>query len=369
MRVSSPGYRVSMNKENRELADRKKNLIKDEKGAVAVLIAVLLTVLMGFAALVIDVGSVYQERRREQNASDAAALAGVQELPKDPAAAEAIAEEYVNRNNQAASEKVIGVSDTFIANDTVSVSLSNSGSPLYFARLLGVDSAQVGAIATAVVVSPTAYGYGVMPFGVMATNEAAAEGSTFGYEFGQLVTLKQPAGEGSSGNYHIVALNEDSSKSGAGFIYDSVAGGGVPNPVNKGSEFFTKTGTDGTKLTGSLNSWIDGDSHTFADISINKYGLINIKGHDEPTACHRLIVVPVIVNPEYPEGDPLRYNWPSGSKSIQVVDFAYFFVENVGTQGMNSYIDGRFVRVVGEDRASGYGEVSPTGAVVFRLID
>lgn len=47
---------------------------KDE-GATAVIVAILMTVLLGMGAIVIDVGSWYAERRQLQNGADAAALA------------------------------------------------------------------------------------------------------------------------------------------------------------------------------------------------------------------------------------------------------------------------------------------------------
>lgn len=51
-----------------------------EKGAVAVLVAVLLLFLIGMVALVVDVGYLYATRSELQNAADAAALAGARQL-------------------------------------------------------------------------------------------------------------------------------------------------------------------------------------------------------------------------------------------------------------------------------------------------
>jgi uncharacterized membrane protein len=48
---------------------------------VVVLVVVMLVVLLGFAALVIDVGYAYYAHRQLQASADAAALAGAQELP------------------------------------------------------------------------------------------------------------------------------------------------------------------------------------------------------------------------------------------------------------------------------------------------
>jgi hypothetical protein len=50
-------------------------VVNDERGSVAVIVALLMVVLIGFAALAIDVASLYQERRTLQNGADAGALA------------------------------------------------------------------------------------------------------------------------------------------------------------------------------------------------------------------------------------------------------------------------------------------------------
>ena len=56
------------------------NFIKNEKGNVFILVALYLVVLLGIMVLVIDVGSLYLNRRQVVNAADAAALAGAQEI-------------------------------------------------------------------------------------------------------------------------------------------------------------------------------------------------------------------------------------------------------------------------------------------------
>jgi Flp pilus assembly protein TadG len=52
-----------------------RRLISDESGATAVIVAILLTVLVGITAFVVDIGDVLWERRMLQNSADAAALA------------------------------------------------------------------------------------------------------------------------------------------------------------------------------------------------------------------------------------------------------------------------------------------------------
>jgi len=62
---------------------RKNWLIWRQSGVSAVIVAIALLVLVGFAALVIDLGFAYAERNRIQNAADAGALAGARKLYAD----------------------------------------------------------------------------------------------------------------------------------------------------------------------------------------------------------------------------------------------------------------------------------------------
>ena len=54
---------------------------KNEDGQALVLVTLLMVVLMGFAALVVDVGFVYLTKTKLQSAANAAALSGAQDLP------------------------------------------------------------------------------------------------------------------------------------------------------------------------------------------------------------------------------------------------------------------------------------------------
>ena len=64
-----------------------------ESGQVLVLTAILVVVIFGFTAFVVDVGRAYLVQRDLQAGVDAAALAGAQELP-DPSLAAQVAHEY-----------------------------------------------------------------------------------------------------------------------------------------------------------------------------------------------------------------------------------------------------------------------------------
>ena len=58
---------------------------RNDSGQATVLTPVFLVVLLGMAALVLDIGSWYRADRATQSTADAAALAGAQALPYDPA--------------------------------------------------------------------------------------------------------------------------------------------------------------------------------------------------------------------------------------------------------------------------------------------
>ncbi len=64
-----------------------KKELSEEKGSVMVMVLIGLLVLIGFTGLVIDGGSLYLTKSRLQNAADAAALAGAQDLPTGGTAA------------------------------------------------------------------------------------------------------------------------------------------------------------------------------------------------------------------------------------------------------------------------------------------
>ena len=76
-------------------------LKSSEDGAVAAVFAVMLLVLLGMAALVVDIGDGYWERRMLQNSADAAALAVAGDCVQgDCGAFTATANNYATANNQ-----------------------------------------------------------------------------------------------------------------------------------------------------------------------------------------------------------------------------------------------------------------------------
>jgi len=175
--------------------------LRQESGQALVLAAASMVVILGMAAMAIDVGMFLQERRDLQNAADAAALAGAQELPYAPAGAVADATAWAEQNGIAVGElEGVTVSTTYATDDTITVQVKRDV-PWVFARVLGRGSDTVRADASARVGSP-AWADNVMPW---ALKESVQLDITYGEE----VTLKYSAGDKESGGNCNNAVDDD----------------------------------------------------------------------------------------------------------------------------------------------------------------
>mgnify|MGYP000294519060 CR=1 FL=1 len=83
-----------------------RNRNSGERGAAAVIFALLVPVLFGVLALALDVGRLVYEHQQLSNALDAAALAGATSLPDDPTAARTAAIAFAKANDPAADPSV-----------------------------------------------------------------------------------------------------------------------------------------------------------------------------------------------------------------------------------------------------------------------
>ena len=119
---------------------------RDERGQALVFTVLVLTVMLGMFALVLDVGSWFRAQRDVQSTADAAALAAAQELPESTGRASALAAEYVSKNGGGSAE--ISFITSISGPDTVRVRIQRPA-PGFFARIFGVDSVTVRAKASA----------------------------------------------------------------------------------------------------------------------------------------------------------------------------------------------------------------------------
>jgi len=126
---------------------------KSESGQAFVLMALSLVVIMGMAALVVDVGNWYHTKRRLQATADAAALAGAQLLPTDSVGAQAMALSYADKNGGDVAGADIAVTSTAVADDTIGVRARKTDAGV-FGSVLGIASADISARAKARVGPP-----------------------------------------------------------------------------------------------------------------------------------------------------------------------------------------------------------------------
>ena len=295
---------------------------RDDAGATALVVALLIVALMGVAALTVDVGAMYIERRQLQTAADAAVLAGALELPANPSRAVAVANEYLELNTTRVDDATIVVSSTWASNDTISATIRDSDKDLFFASVLGISSAEIGAHAVAMVGSPTSYGSGVMPFGVIAKGTTTPP---YGYTTGQEVTLVCAAGDQVSGNWQYVDLTPYSAATNAKGV---IVNGGTDSPLAIGDVINTQPGAadnpNYSALTALLSTYCE--PHGVELLSRDPDSGLYKDEHLDGTPCRRLITVPIITV----EGaDPYDWTQMTGSSvQVRVVGFVNMFISN-----------------------------------------
>lgn len=122
--------------------------MRREHGQAAALTVLFLTVLLASAAAVIDVGSWFREDRDTQRVADAAALAGAQALPESQGNARALAIQFGGKNGGGVAAANVSFSTTVLAGDTINVHVEKPADS-FFAKIVGIDSVQVGSAAKA----------------------------------------------------------------------------------------------------------------------------------------------------------------------------------------------------------------------------
>jgi Flp pilus assembly protein TadG len=119
--------------------------LKEERGATAVIFALLLVPLLGFAAIAVDIGSLYADRAQLQVAADAAALAVAQDCARGNCG-----------DMLATARSLVLANDTHgntgqpvLSSNPLSVTVAGSTPQKHwFAPAIGYDSTRVSATAT-----------------------------------------------------------------------------------------------------------------------------------------------------------------------------------------------------------------------------
>lgn len=130
-----------------------------ERGAVSVIVALMLVALLGFGAMAVDVSMMYAERTQLRNGADAAALAIAQKCAKsatdpDCLTPTPLATGFANGNANDGLSNIKSVAlDPVARTVTVTVGSQEAGHTpnqvsLFFARVFGLNTTEVNAPAT-----------------------------------------------------------------------------------------------------------------------------------------------------------------------------------------------------------------------------
>lgn len=282
--------------------------LTSESGQVVPLVAiVLLGLLLGICALVFDVGAWFNANRQLQSLADAAALAGAQDLPMNPSAAPGDASTYASANGGSLSSASVSSSDT--SNDTMTVTATKQA-PIFFARVLGINSAVVHARAVAQVAGVSdVNGKGTdqkmtgEPIPLVIPASAAPGGC--GCNFGDTVSISWGSGyQLGAGQFGILDFS-NGQDSGAPTDIASWIVQGYPGTLGIG----TYPGINGNK---TMSAPVDGAMSSLAP-------------------HHPTVLLPVYT--------------PSGSGNFTVVGWASFKVQSWTKGAGSSTLTGSFVRL------------------------
>ncbi len=117
--------------------------VRNSRGQVMVLFALLLPVLVGMMGIGIDTANLFQARREIQSAADLAALAGASQLPDNMGAASSVASDIAAQNGYSGSE--VAITAPYDGDDNkIEVAITQDVG-LFFMPVLGLSSATVSA--------------------------------------------------------------------------------------------------------------------------------------------------------------------------------------------------------------------------------
>ena len=329
------------------------SISNDNSGAVAVIIAICLFALMIATALAVDVGSLFQDKRHLQTVADSAALAGAQELPENPGEAINVATEYANNNYSEEIESInVEISSTWATDDTITVTVFNPDSPLYFARVMDKESTPVGARAKAIVASPVGVN-NLVPWGASIPPDVDWKDWL---SYGDDKILKFGADDPNEGNFYALNLSDEPVHGGGASEYLEYIRNGYPGAIEVGDEIWTRTGnivvtkTATEDRAGPVETWSPIEDLAYydeeGDLVLNR-------------SSGQFVVVPVI----YELIDP------TGQELVEILAFAPFILTEIRGSGGHTEIVGQFIDQALIITSGGVSAVESSGLRVVRLIN
>ncbi len=338
--------------------------LSSEGGQTLLLCVMMIAALCGIVALTVDVGLVFVDKARMQNATDSAALAGVQLLPDNPDGAVDAATEIANANGLFAEDGLdIRLTTTYYPNDTIAVSASHDEAA-QFAAVMGIDFFEVSASAKAMVGSPSGLDK-FIPFAVL-------ESSLAGLTTGDVTALHYDSQDASNGNS--LALSFPGVTGGDGYRTAIVDGSPFAYCV-AGQEYDGCSSTISTEpgqMVGPLKQGIDDrfdatsvNCDTFAEVispdpANPGNSIINPDCHPFPpynvTDSQRLVLIPIISS------------LCAGRCDVQITGFALFFINDIDCTGGGCQLTGTYIERVSNFRNYVIGAYQPNAPFLARKL-
>ena len=284
------------------------SLFKEQSGVAMLLVAFCMFLIIGFIALVVDVGGLYLEKSLLQKALDAAVLGGAQELKISEVEAANGAIYLAAKNGFTVNGNEVTTGTDFIEiQKTVSKDLT-------FARILGFPQTDVSATARAETVQTLLKGDGVIP---VAFERKALESAGFGDQY----MMHSKPGENVRGNFGFLAID------GRGA---NILGAGITNGaktlVEVGKSVETEPGLNWGKVRSGFQERINKDQ-----------GKQNCSSHETAdNSCQRIVTVPIIES----------WDGVNGRSDVNIIGFAAFWIEEVDPNGNDKAVVGRFIEYV-----------------------
>ena len=309
-------------------------------GQALIMVTVMFMVLIGFVALATDTGLIWVNRRSLQNAADAAALAGVQQLPNDVVGAESVACDYgtvknaitgmTGKSGDCSGKADVVISQKYVANDKITVTTYKTINPI-FGLAVGFASIEIGASATAVVGSIAS----ACPFPIFQTPEMLPGVSAGSMAFYQLTAMHLQGADNQAGNFLTLDVG-----SGAPAVLDAMVNNtcGAPigstadtepgakiNKVVDGFQWRVYCAGGGGTQPGSTPACAPGASACpSADIAPylvqSASGMYELSPALTRANCPRLVVVPILEGP---------IDAVNGKTGMKVLGFGVYYISGV----------------------------------------
>jgi Flp pilus assembly protein TadG len=314
------------------LQDTGRARVANSSGQAVAMATLFMFVMLGMGALVVDLGSLYQQHRSAQAVADSAALAGAGLLDAGWAQAQGAAQTNFSLNRNSSQSILINPATAFPGSslsggDSIVVTVTSTAAT-GFSSLFGFHSVHIDATAQATLESYTSQSGHIMPWAIM--KDSFAVGSSYA-----IYT------DNSGSNNGTVDLPLAGNEANSTCTYPSTSGvsdlaaviGGTQSAgvVHIGDCLVTKPGgspTPAKQGLSAINPWYSLSSAIQLDAN-GQYTILR----DTP----QLAVMPIVTNAD---GTTV---WTTGSSHLTVVGFAWFFVTGYSNAGKE--VQGTFVKL------------------------